>query len=89
MPRIELKIAVIFHNRRGYESHSIMQEIGAFTKNHAYTDTKGQEHQINIYCIPNTEQGEVYGFHVGQASGLSRQFPIHEFQSRKTGCQSS
>ena len=38
----EVKIPVIFHNLRGYDSHFIMQEIGAIVKNHAYTNKKGE-----------------------------------------------
>ena len=30
----EVKIPVIFHNLRGYDSHFIMQEIGAIVKKH-------------------------------------------------------
>ena len=33
----EIKIPVIFHNLRGYDSHFIMQEIGAIVKNNTYT----------------------------------------------------
>ena len=32
----EVKIPVIFHNLRGYDSHFIMQEIGAIVKKHTY-----------------------------------------------------
>ena len=49
----EVKIPVIFHNLRGYDSHFIMQEIGAIVKNHAYTNKKGEKCQININAIPN------------------------------------
>ena len=49
----EMKIPVIFHNLRGYDSHFIMQEIGAIVKNHAYTNKKGGKCQININAIPN------------------------------------
>ena len=49
----EVKIAVIFHNLRGYDSHFIMQEIGAIVKKHTYKNKKGEEKHININAIPN------------------------------------
>ena len=49
----EIKIPVIFHNLRGYDSHFIMQEIGAVVKKHAYKNKKGEEKQMNINAIPN------------------------------------
>ena len=49
----ELKIPVIFHNLRGYDSHFIMQEIGAIVKNHTYKNKKGEDTQMNINAIPN------------------------------------
>ena len=49
----EIKIPVIFHNLRGYDSHFIMQEIGAIVKNHTYKNNKGEEKQMNINAIPN------------------------------------
>ena len=49
----EVKIPVIFHNLRGYDSHFIMQEIGAIVKNHSYTNKKGEKCQMNINAIPN------------------------------------
>ena len=48
-----IKIPVIFHNLRGYDSHFIMQEIGAIVKKHAYKNKKGEEKQMNINAIPN------------------------------------
>ena len=48
-----IKIPVILHNLRGYDSHFIMQEIGAIVKKHSYTDKKGEEKQMNINAIPN------------------------------------
>ena len=49
----EVKIPVIFHNLRGYDSHFIMQEIGAIVKKHTYNNKKGEEKQMNINAIPN------------------------------------
>ena len=49
----EIKIPVIFHNLRGYDSHFIMQEIGAIVKKHAYKNNKGEDKQMNINAIPN------------------------------------
>ena len=49
----EIKIPVIFHNLRGYDSHFIMQEIGAIVKKHAYKNKNGEEKQMNINAIPN------------------------------------
>ena len=48
----EIKIPVVFHNLRGYDSHFIMQEIGAIVKNHAYINKKGEKKQMNINAIP-------------------------------------
>ena len=47
-----IKIPVIFHNLRGYDSHFIMQEIGAIVKNNTYTKN-GKEIKMNINAIPN------------------------------------
>ena len=49
----KLKIPVIFHNLRGYDSHFIMQEIGAIVKNHTYKNKKGEMKEMNINAIPN------------------------------------
>ena len=49
----EIKIPVIFHNLRGYDSHFIMQEIGEIVKQHTYTNKKGKKCQMNINVIPN------------------------------------
>ena len=48
-----MKIPVIFHNLRGYDSHFIMQEIGEIVKNNAYINKKGEKCQMNINVIPN------------------------------------
>ena len=44
-----LKIPVIFHNLRGYDSHFIMQQIGEIAKNHAHKDKKGKEQHLEKY----------------------------------------
>ena len=59
----DIKIPVIFHNLRGYDSHLIMQQIGEIAKNHAYINTKGEKYHLKINAIPNNM--EKYGFHVG------------------------
>ena len=48
-----IKIPVIFHNLRGYDSHFIMQEIGKIAKEHTYKNKRGEECHMNINCIPN------------------------------------
>ena len=37
----------------GYDSHFIMQEIGAIVKKHAYINKKGKEREMTINAIPN------------------------------------
>ena len=49
----KIKIPVIFHNLRGYDSHFIMQEIGHIVKDYEYTNKDGKKCQMNINAIPN------------------------------------
>ena len=51
-----IKIPVIFHNLRGYDSHFIMQQIGEIAKKHAYKNKRGEECHMNINCIPNNKE---------------------------------
>ena len=48
-----IKIPVLFHNLRGYDSHFIMQQIGEIAKKHSYINKRGEECHMNINCIPN------------------------------------
>ena len=50
----KLKIpVVVFHNLRGYDSHFLMQEIGAIVKKHTFKNYKGREMEMQINAIPN------------------------------------
>ena len=49
----DIKIPVIFHNLRGYDSHFMMQQIGEIAKNHAYKNKKEGEQHLKINAIPN------------------------------------
>ena len=49
----DIKIPIIFHNLRGYDSHFIMQQIGEIAKNHAYKNKKRKEQPLKINVIPN------------------------------------
>ena len=49
----DIKIPVIFHNLRGYDSHFIMQQISEIAKNHTYKNKKGEEQHLKITAIPN------------------------------------
>ena len=48
-----IKIPVILHNLRGYDSHFIMQQIGETVKKTYIKNKKGEDVQMNINAIPN------------------------------------
>ena len=49
----EIKIPVVFHNLRGYDSHFLMQNIGEIVRRNTYINKKGEEQKMNINAIPN------------------------------------
>ena len=49
----KIRIPVIFHNLRGYDSHLIMQQIGKIAKDKSYVDKNGERKDIKINAIPN------------------------------------
>ena len=59
-----LKIPVIFHNLRGYDSHFIMQQIGKIVNGYAYKDKKGKDQPLTINAIPNN-MGKYMAFMLG------------------------
>ena len=69
----EIKIPVIFHNLRGYDSHFIMQEIGEIVKKNTYKNKKGEEKQMNINAIPNNME-KYMAFMLGNNLGFLDSF---------------
>ena len=51
----KLKIPVVFHNLRGYDSHFIMQKIGGIVSKNMYLKD-GKEIRMNINVIPNNQE---------------------------------
>ena len=49
----DIKVPVVFHNLRGYDSHFIMQQIGQIAKDHGYKNKKGEEQHLKINAIRN------------------------------------
>ena len=49
----KIRVPVIFHNLRGYDSHLIMQQIGKIAKDKSYVDKNGERKDLKINAIPN------------------------------------
>ena len=49
----KIKIPVIIHNLKGYDSSFIMQNIGEIVNRHSFINKKGEEQKMNINVIPN------------------------------------
>ena len=49
----KIRVPVIFHNLRGYNSHLIMQQIGKIAKDKSYVDKNGERKNLKINAIPN------------------------------------
>ena len=49
----KIRVPVIFHNLRGYDSHLIMQQIGKIAKDKSYVDKNGERKNLKINAIPN------------------------------------
>ena len=49
----KIKIPVVFHNLRGYDSHFLMQNIGEIVNRNSSTDRNGEVRKKNINAIPN------------------------------------
>ena len=47
-----LKMLVIFHNLRGFDSHLIMQRIGEIANKHGYTNKKRRKARPQYQCHP-------------------------------------
>ena len=62
----DIKVPVIFHNLRGYDSHFIMQQIGEIAKKHAYTNKKGEKQYLDINAIPNKYMEKYMAFMLGK-----------------------
>ena len=78
----ELKILVIFHNLRGYDSHFIMQEIGEIAKKNnkpLKKEVKSSKWIINV--IPNNMEKHM-AFMLGKhLVFLVFQFTVYELKS--------
>ena len=49
-----LKIPVVFHNLRGYDSHFMMQQIGKIAKDYTYKDKRGKDEPLTYQTTWNS-----------------------------------
>ena len=75
----KIKIPVVFHNLRGYDSHFLMQNIGEIVNRYAYIDKNGEERKMNINAIPNN-MGKYMAFMLGNHHNF-----IDSFQFMSSG----
>ena len=61
----DIKVPVVFHNLRGYDSHFIMQQIGEIAKKHMYKNKRREEEHLDINATPNNME-KYMAFMVGK-----------------------
>ena len=66
-----LKIPIMFHNLRVYDSHFIMQQIGEIANKYALKKKERKRATSDNQCHPQ-KHGKIYGFQVGQSSDIYR-----------------
>ena len=60
----KIRIPVIFHNLRGYDSHLIMQQIGTIAKDKSYVNKNGERTDLKINANLTTWK-DTWPLHLG------------------------